>query len=359
MSDTSSSPCADDAGLTLFSDEAVQVDLFGRMDAEKVAFVFNNIVESEGGIDRGPTRFLCSEGYTVIRFSSRRLDWHQNLPAGFLRELDGQLPPPRKVKRIALGHSMGGFAAIALSRRLSVDVSVAFAPQFNPGIIADYRFRKEIANVSRWRYLINAGAISQDCRYFLVYDSLDADARHAAAIRTLIPQHHCRDIAIPHATHEVTRYLHDIGQLKSVTRDLAAGEAPGLRRLRAKRLLSPRYVASLSTALISCLKIDQLDRLGARLAEIHARPQLYCEAHPDAHWTPPTRAALDVRTVNNLRIVEKAIETCANMTRLLADGFDEADYYRRYGDVRAAQMRAVYHYVTYGRAEGRPFSFRS
>jgi len=358
MRETSASPSPEDDGLLVFSGEAARVDLFGAMDAEKIAFVFNNIVENEHGVDRGPTRFLRREGYSVIRFVSHRLDWHQTIPMGFLRKLDDQLPPPRKVKRIAVGHSMGGFAAIALSRRLSVDVSISFAPQFNPSVFPDYRFQKETTNVPRWRYLINADAISGDCRYFLIYDSRDPDARHTDAIRKFIPPHHCREIVIPYATHEVTRYLHDIGQLKPLTRDLIRGKHQSSRRLREERLLSPRYVSSLSTAMICSLKLDQLHRLRACLAGIHARPELYCADNPDMDRTSPARAALEIRVLTNIAIIDKAIETCTAMARLLAEGFDEADYYRRYGDVRTTSMRAVYHYVAFGNAEGRLFNYR-
>lgn len=87
MRETSASPSPEEDGLLLLSGEAAQVDLFGVMDAETIAFVFNSIYENEHGADRGPTRFPRPEGYSIIKFVSRRLDWHQTIPMGFLRKL--------------------------------------------------------------------------------------------------------------------------------------------------------------------------------------------------------------------------------------------------------------------------------
>lgn len=253
---------------------------------------------------------------------------------------------------------MGAYAAITLSKLFSIDACIAYAPQFNPNEFPDYRFNYGLGNVVSWRHVIEKSSISDHCQYYLIYDSQDRDRIHAQKIRKFIPIHHYHEIVIPHASHEITAYLHEIQELKTTTLSIINGETLALKALRKNRLVSPRYLKSFSQILTYHQKLDHLLRLEKILTRILIElTSTKCSDNLSKHQFLTPKIYNNIK--DNCEFIAQQINDCQDILELKLQGFDEADYYQRYPDVRDAQIDALFHYVAFGRGEGREFSIKS
>jgi len=207
----------------------------------KVAFAFsgfgNRLLFGEGlGRD-----FLIENGFDVISFISTRDDWFQGLPQSIFPLLDKLCVDHGYRRRVAMGSSMGGYAAICFSRLLRCDVVLAYSPQYNIADGSDQRFGPSI-NIIDWKYPIDPDSISDICRYKLVYDDKDIDRRHAERIRSLIKHENFESVIFRHTGHATIVFLSEIQMLKHVSLCLLNGARPDLKEIRSRRNRSLTYL---------------------------------------------------------------------------------------------------------------------
>lgn len=218
----------------------------GATDAErKLAFVFSALGNRVLSGDISGGDFLADSGFDVVNVNSIRNDWFQSMPPEAFDAIDRAIKPVGYHQRVALGSSMGGFAAICFSRLLKCDRVLAYSPQFDASPAFDGRFAPATADLA-WRYRITSDSIASNCDYCFVYDDRDHDATHVARLRALIAPDHVREIVLRHAGHATVYYLFEIGRLKEVTLAALTGGPAPLRALRSDRRRSRQFLKVLS-----------------------------------------------------------------------------------------------------------------
>lgn len=220
--------------------------------------------------------FLINHGYDVIAAKVINDDWFQGLPDHVFDDIEAVLAGRNYEERIGYGASMGGYAAIAFSRKLKFDRAVCFSPQFAINQSFDTRWESYAAPIE-WRYTIGPGQVNPDMRITLLFDPHNPDSEHVKRICdlgtavTLVP--------LRYAGHPVTHFLSEMGLLKMIAQSiLDEGDLDDVRRqMRVKKKRSPTYLFTLSAQ---------------ALARGHLRPafdialELIREAgdRPDYHW---------------------------------------------------------------------------
>ena len=104
----------------------------------------------------------------------------------------------------AIGNSMGGFGAMALSTRLPVTACLAFNPQFtiDDRLLPDQRWREYKRNVSSFVVRSAAECVSPGTRYTIAHGGRGRDRRHylrfptGANIRHFIVPFHTHSLAV-------------------------------------------------------------------------------------------------------------------------------------------------------------------
>lgn len=302
----------------------------------KLAIIFSSLGNRMLGSESAA--FLLADGFDVVRFSSIANDWFQTVPEAAFDTIERVAQAADYRCRVALGSSMGAYGAIAFSARLRLDRVLAFAPQFQVAGWRDGRFAP-VADKLEWKYLIGPQSVRRGCRYCMVYDPLDFDAVHVAALRALIGEDFVDEIALPYTGHTPIYYLAETGHLRSVTLDVLNGRRPSPRALRGDRRKSRLYCTKLANALA-----ERRPALAARVRAL---------AGPDYAPPPALKWAID-RDVWPL----SALATRYEAHRLRRMRFDE-DFYRRINwDVEVAGVAPIDHYVRAGRREGRLVRFR-
>ena len=194
-----------------------RVELFpAPLGTSRLAVTFTAAANRSLDGNPGPGRLLNSLGYDVVSFKRTVDDWYQGLEPAAFDAVESYVAPRSYERRVAVGDSSGGYAAIAFSRRLQLDTVLAYAPQYR--IDADFDTRwSDIGQSLTWRYRIDADTIAPRCAFVIVYDPLDVDALHLEHLATLIPAGCLRPWKVPDAGHGAMTHLFALGQLKAVT----------------------------------------------------------------------------------------------------------------------------------------------
>jgi hypothetical protein len=277
-------------------------------------------------------------GFDVISFASIENDWFQSVPAAVFDDLDRLCQDFRYEKRVALGSSMGGFAAICFSRALKCDVVLAYSPQFKITEWFDGRF-EEAGKAIKWNYVISKQTIEPSCRYHFVFDSKDHDRVHVAALKSLIDPSNVSEIAIPYAGHASVFYLLEVGLLKHVTLNALRERPVDPKDLRRDKRRSRQYLTTLR---------DHLRRRG------HSRIACNVDQLIGGRYEPSRRVRW---------LLDKKIPLLSHAAirlerwRLVRLRFDE-DFYRHiHFDVALSGLDPASHYVVAGHREGRLAKF--
>ena len=205
------------ASTVLHESSECRVELFpAPVWQRRLAVTFTAAANRSLDGNPGPGPLLNSMGYDVVSFKRTVDDWYQGLDPAALDAVRSHAVALSYERRVAVGDSAGGYAAIAFSRRLQLDTVLAYAPQYRIDADFDTRWR-DIGQALTWRYRIDADAIAPSCAYVIVYDPLDVDALHLEHLATLIPAGCLRPWKVPDAGHGAMTHLFALGQLKAVT----------------------------------------------------------------------------------------------------------------------------------------------
>lgn len=126
--------------------------------------------------------------------------------------------------RVAIGASMGAHAAIRLSNRLDISVSVAVSPQFcirDDLVPFEGRWRTEAASIRQWDGRI--GSFGKQSRSYIAFDPNDiGDKKHAHMIARAVD---ARLIPMPDSGHSSARAIADLGMLPDLLKFAGAYSA--------------------------------------------------------------------------------------------------------------------------------------
>jgi hypothetical protein len=220
--------------------------------------------------------FLLENGFDVIAFKSVADDWFQSLPAQTFQLIDQVLVDSDYQRRVAYGSSMGGFAAIQFSSRLACDLVLALSPQGRLAVDGfDARWREYWKHIT-CVYEPSGESIRPDCKYFLVYDNHDLDKLHVDFWSEFIPPANFFRVELPFSGHPVTQFLHEVGQLKTLTRDILISSKIPERFDRIGKRQSSHYLWCLAEHLLRRKKPKLcLDVIGLALQQKPAMAELY------------------------------------------------------------------------------------
>ena len=306
-------------------------------DNRRVAFVFSSLGNRVLSSDTSGGEYLLENGFAVVSVNSIGNDWFQSMPADAFDAIDDALDSARHDIRVAVGSSMGGFAAVCFSRRLRLNHVLAYSPQFDASPQFDGRFAPVTQHLA-WRHRITPDSIAPDCAYCLVYDDQDYDSAHIAQLRALIAPERVREIVLRHAGHATVYYLYETGHLKAVTvAALTGAPLPG-RELRSNRRQSRQYLKTLS------------DRLAPRHPALAAR--VLALSGP-VYAPPPALSWVLDRRIPVFTTLAEHYEA----RRLRKMAFDQAFYRYVNWDVEVKGVDPLLHYIRAGRREGRLVRF--
>lgn len=173
---------------------------------------FGHFRDDRGGFEPArPVAHALRGGWASLRLQSRRNDWFINPDTGALADRLARLASGFD-RRVALGFSMGGYAAMRFSGALALDLAVLVSPQFSidPGRVPfDPRYRAEAAGFDPGLGDLDAHGPA-DLDGLVLFDPFqDLDRKHAAMIAARFPGLlSCR---LGFAGHPATRVLREAG----------------------------------------------------------------------------------------------------------------------------------------------------
>ncbi|MNJ51489.1 hypothetical protein D3C77_467960 [compost metagenome] len=156
---------------------------------------------------------ISRSGHSGLFFISKWNHWFHT------REIGAAIESCEKIldgfeKRVVMGASLGGHAAIRLSRRMKADVVLAISPQFciNPSIVGGFerRWRTEHKEIESYGEPISLDSAIDEV--YIIYDDLHlVDARHVFEINRQIP---CQMFSLSDSGHSSVRPMADLRLLE-------------------------------------------------------------------------------------------------------------------------------------------------
>ena len=193
--------------------------------------------------------YLLKNSYDVIAVKVINDDWFQSIPLDVLDEINLLIDSNGYIKRIGTGNSMGGYAAIAFSKLLKLDVVVAYSPQYR----IDQKFDKRWSDIAlriQWNYRINKDTISDTCQFFIIYDDKNLDGAHFLKLKELIPPINLQSLRISFCGHCAAVFLNETGYLKEITLSILSSGKLKDMNLRINKSLSTNYYINLHRELM-------------------------------------------------------------------------------------------------------------
>jgi tetratricopeptide (TPR) repeat protein len=213
---------------------------------------------------------LRAMGFDVLAVSCRRNNWYQDLSAEAMQDVMAQLPAYRSVA--CYGSDMGAYAAVYFGQAVGAKRVIALSPQFsvNPDIVRfDPRWAREAADISFTHEPLSQQMIRAGTRYWLIYDPLTLDGRHAELIKATGAK--VTDCPLPYCGHPARFMLEETGELNRLVQKLALGRPWDVKaRVRKHRRKSPAYYFELAQAAskrhpeTASALFSQMARLGDR-----------------------------------------------------------------------------------------------
>ncbi len=288
--------------------EFYRIDFFrSASSGDRLAFTFTEFgAKTFAGSGYGG-KFLLDSGFDVIAVKSSVDNWYQDLPDTAFEQIERFIAGSgtRYTWRAAYGSSMGAYAAIGFSRNLSLDAVAAVSPQADITQPWDTRWAAPARRIGSMRVL-DASSWQQGCRYVVMFDPWNVDARHYALLEAAFPPGCLLPVRVRFAGHPAGFYLSEIGCLKPIAlaaltggslaepcKDLhrrRAGSATYLFHL-AGHCLATRKLGWADQAITAALRIRPLD------AELNIRAALIAEKKdlPRAIGAAATAVALNPR----------------------------------------------------------------
>ncbi len=240
---------------------------------DRLAFTFTEFgANTDAGSGYGG-KFLLDSGFDVIAVKSRVDTWYQDLPGRAFEQIERFIAGSgtRYAWRAAYGSSMGAYAAIAFSRNLSLDAVAAVSPQVDITQPWDTRWATAARRIGTMRVL-DASSWRQGCRYVVMFDPWNLDARHYALLEAAFPAGCLLPVRIRFAGHPAGFYLSETGCLKPIALAALTGGslAEPCRDLHRRRASSATYLFHLAGHCSSTRKPGWADQ--AITAALRIRP---------------------------------------------------------------------------------------
>ncbi|SLN24487.1 alpha/beta hydrolase [Roseisalinus antarcticus] len=236
----------------IFDGDLIRADVF-QPGKPRLIVTFRQRVARPGHFDAPrPTLSFTGRGYAHLHLQSLRNDWYVNAETEALEDcLAAFARPYRRV--VAMGFSMGAYAAFRYSRALRLMQVIAVSPQVSvaPSVVPfDRRYRSESAGFDPERGdLARHGAA--ELGGALLYDPLrPMDRVHARMLGEIFPQ--LRLCRLAGGGHPATQVLTAGGRFGQLQRQLFRGPpdpAAIVALHRATRHGSPVYRRHIADAL--------------------------------------------------------------------------------------------------------------
>ncbi len=134
---------------------------------------------------------------------------------------------------VAMGHSLGGYSALALGGFTRVDVALAFSPQLavDPGIVPGERRWKELrGRIGAYRIGDVSALMRPETEHYIVFGRYP---REAAQRRLMRPAANVHCFLLPGVRHDTVQRLHKAGLLDETVQLAFDGRRRRLRRVLA------------------------------------------------------------------------------------------------------------------------------
>lgn len=270
------------AALLLYESDAVR--LFhrpGGSDFTLIAFAGNTApIEEQRWASCG---IAGTQGLDLLAVTASRMHWY---PATAMAALLPVAQAAAKPRRLTLGFSMGGYAALKYGAALGAAAAIAFSPQasIEPGDAAfDDRARLYFRPADHRGHRIVAGDLPPAA--LLAYDPLEPTDAHHAALLAGLPG--VVRAPLPHAGHASIRILSDAGDAPALFALALAGRMDeAARLLRAARRRSLANWLALGTRAQRMGRAARMEALLARALQPAAAPRR--ETVPGGAGPPPS-----------------------------------------------------------------------
>lgn len=211
-------------GHEVFDGAHLRATLFAK-GLERALFVtFLHRRDTDGVFAKPrPLAKALAAGWGHLYVQARRNDWYINDETeGLIAALSAL--PPRFTRRVAMGFSMGGYAALRLASAMALDEVVLISPQvsIDPARVPwDRRYLHEARGFDPVRGDL-ARCPAPGLRGLLLVDPSRApDLRHARLIAGLFPG--VRPVRLGFGGHPATRVLDEGGGVGAIQEALIAG----------------------------------------------------------------------------------------------------------------------------------------
>lgn len=237
----------------VFDGAHLQAHLFGQGRRRLfVSFTYMEPGRSGFAVPK-PVRRFIEAGLDHLQILTAQNDWYMNAD---LADLKAALPaivaPYRRV--FSMGFSMGGYAALALSRPLALDRAFLVSPQVTPFSDQppfDRRYRRYADRLER-ALALSAADIRPQMRGFILFDPWhpSMDAAHARMISDMAPG--MTALPFPFGGHPAAQMVQEAGmwgRLQDLLIDRKAGPSDLVALRRQARRGSAMYLSRLAEAL--------------------------------------------------------------------------------------------------------------
>ena len=202
---------------TLYRNEIMKIDYFfdENHNNQNLAYIFTPSMNRnlEGNAYGGEV--FIRNGYDTIAFKISNDDWFQSIPVELFQLIVSINQKKGYVKRVSYGSSMGGYAAIALSKFLDCNISIVFSPQYSIDEEFDTRWMTYAKKIN-FKYRISKESVNEDCKFFIFYDNKDMDELQVRKLTNILPVDGTKLIKLPYAGHPAIHCLAEIGLIKSL-----------------------------------------------------------------------------------------------------------------------------------------------
>lgn len=221
--------------LRVFDGDRLRADLFAP-EGERLYVTFRQRIDAPGAFDPPrPARTFIEAGLAHLHCQSRWNDWYVNGETAAFEAALAAVAAPR-IRAIAMGFSMGGYAALRFARALRLDRVVLVSPQvsIHPEAVPwDRRFRRFAGEFDSVAGDLGRVAAPDLDGLVLADPFRPEDMWNAGAIRTLFPRLALARMA--GAGHPASRILRAGGRFGALQRALLAERPDPGRVIRLHR----------------------------------------------------------------------------------------------------------------------------
>jgi hypothetical protein len=205
--------------LNLISSPSFSVDYFSRY-SDSLVITFGFYGQNKlSGMGWGGVE-LFEDGFDVLAIKTLSNDWYQCLDIKDFNAISEFLFSKNYRKKIAYGTSMGGYAAILISKFVTIDEVICFSPQFTIWESWDLRWSGEARRNSPQKYdLRNMASSNVICK--IAYDPYDIDKIHFNEINKIF--RNCIEYRMPNFGHLSVVCLADCKKLRDFNKIIING----------------------------------------------------------------------------------------------------------------------------------------